>query len=594
MYPPWVEGLRAGNFSSAPVGVLCGRIRALSQKEAWQRAAAPAAVQARALADRRQQMDRVLRHTGDLFERAPVPYFILDRHGSICRSNAAAVALLGKPARRLHGHLLSFAFIPSEGLTFSSHLRLCAADRTQEPIEVTLADRGAGPIPVQAQVLPIHADAGRVLGFRVTLTELTSRRPRERQLQVLNEASAILSSTTADQDCLRAVLALLVPQMARHAFLDLKGEEGELMRLHAAVGSTAAGCEQRAWAEEAFPLHGQISPQAVVLRRGEPMLSGDRGESRRGTLVLAPLTSPDGCLGVLTTVLAPGGLADSPESMLRFMVSLGQRLGAAYHRGRLHQRLGRALRSRETFMGMVSHDLRNMLNSVSLTSQLMATTAARAGAERLHTQAQGIGSIVRRMGRLMEDLLDVTSIERGHLSLHFGEHAAAALAREAHETAERAAAQRDLVLEMRASTDGPIRCDRERTLQVLANLLDNAIKHAPTGSRILLSTRAQGQQVIFGVADAGAGIQPEQLPHIFDSYWYGSEAPVGTKNYGLGLAIARGIVEGSGGKIWAESTVGRGSAFYFSLPQGSTAPAQSQSGGASTRGTCQVSACQCP
>ena len=111
--------------------------------------------------------------------------------------------------------------------------------------------------------------------------------------------------------------------------------------------------------------------------------------------------------------------------------------------------------------------------------------------------------------------------------------------------------------------------DPDRIGQVLSNLLGNAIKFSPEDSKVIVSALQQGDRVVIGVSDQGPGIPPEYLQKVFDRYWQ----PAGTKGLGsgLGLSIAKGIVEAHCGKIWAESQPGYGSSFYFTLPLASVA-----------------------
>jgi len=112
-----------------------------------------------------------------------------------------------------------------------------------------------------------------------------------------------------------------------------------------------------------------------------------------------------------------------------------------------------------------------------------------------------------------------------------------------------------------------IEADRDRLAQVMGNLLSNALRYAPEGGHITVRARSEGGEVIVSVADDGPGIPPQELPHLFERFWRGDRARrQATGGSGLGLTIARSLVEAHGGRIWAESVEGQGSTFAFALP----------------------------
>ena len=107
-------------------------------------------------------------------------------------------------------------------------------------------------------------------------------------------------------------------------------------------------------------------------------------------------------------------------------------------------------------------------------------------------------------------------------------------------------------------------CDRDRVLQVLGNLIGNAIKFTPDGGSVQVSAEPSDDEVLFMVRDSGVGVSPKQLPHVFDRFWQAT--PKARLGSGLGLTIAKGVVEALGGRIWVESEMGRGSRFCFAVP----------------------------
>ena len=170
------------------------------------------------------------------------------------------------------------------------------------------------------------------------------------------------------------------------------------------------------------------------------------------------------------------------------------------------------------------------------------------------------------MHTLMQDLLDVASIDAGRLAISPEPQSVAHMIEAGiHMLAGRAAAEGVVLSTAVATTTPPVNADSARILQVLSNLLSNAIKYSSRGGAVTVGATPRNGEVAIWVRDHGAGIAPEHLPHIFDRFWHlrGKSRSRGT---GLGLAIAAGIVKAHGGRIWVESKLDVGSTFYFTLP----------------------------
>ncbi len=225
-----------------------------------------------------------------------------------------------------------------------------------------------------------------------------------------------------------------------------------------------------------------------------------------------------------------------------------------------------AARARDEVLRVVSHDLGNPLSAVLVaTSVLMRTLPDEPWAEAARGHVASIRELGRQMQHLREDLLDVASIEAGHLSVVAAPRDPAVLVEEVARQLAGVAEEKGVALEAEVEEGLPqVPVDRERMLQVLSNLVGNAIKFTPEGGRIVLRAGRSPGGVVLSVADTGPGIAPEHLPHVFDRFW--KTAQGNRQGAGLGLAIARGIVEAHGGTLRAESEPGRGSTFYVELP----------------------------
>ena len=227
-------------------------------------------------------------------------------------------------------------------------------------------------------------------------------------------------------------------------------------------------------------------------------------------------------------------------------------------------RAERAVEVRDQVLAVVSHDLKNPLATIGVTADLLERRCDRLAPE-LSRHARTIRQNVLGANRLIGDLLDAASIEAGRLSLHLRPATAGDIARDAVDRIRPLAEAAGLVVNL--ELPGPpveVACDRDRVLQVFSNLIGNAVKATPSDGTIGVALEAAPGEIRFTVSDTGCGIDPEELPHLFDRFRRGRSAQY--QGSGLGLAIARGIVEAHGGTIGVDSAPGRGTRFSFTLP----------------------------
>ncbi len=225
----------------------------------------------------------------------------------------------------------------------------------------------------------------------------------------------------------------------------------------------------------------------------------------------------------------------------------------------------RAISARESFVAAVSHDLKNPLNAIRMSAQSLSKALPEViGGGRVQTHERLVLRAVDRMTRLVGDLLDAATIDAGGMSVDLRDESVHNLVTEATELLRPLATARDLTLGLEIGEDLRVLCDHARVLQVLSNLIGNAIKFSDEGTDIVVGAERMPGVARFSVRDHGIGIEPGQLRHIFERYWHSRSTAGGGS--GLGLFLAKGIVQAHGGNLWAESKVGAGSTFYFTLP----------------------------
>jgi signal transduction histidine kinase len=183
----------------------------------------------------------------------------------------------------------------------------------------------------------------------------------------------------------------------------------------------------------------------------------------------------------------------------------------------------------------------------------------------------------KEMNRLIEDLLDTVRLQSGRLSLEVKDVSVDQIIKQAEETFRPLAERRRVHFETAAQDGATVRADPTRVSQIVGNLVGNAIKFTPEKGSVKLLATPKDSEVLFQVTDDGPGITSDNVTRIFDSFWQSRKND--KRGVGLGLAIAKTLVEAQGGKIWVESEVDRGSTFSFSLPAvhapiATTAPAQ--------------------
>jgi signal transduction histidine kinase len=275
------------------------------------------------------------------------------------------------------------------------------------------------------------------------------------------------------------------------------------------------------------------------------------------SIVAVPLMIEGRAIGVVgLAYCGPGRHYDETDLVL--VRSLFERAALALENARLCRDLTQALQTRDDMLAVVAHDLRNPLSSIRLYASLLLRKLTN-GELRGYVAGQELAA--RNMLRLVDDLLDAAALDAGAVTLELDQHPVGALIDQAMTSVVEAAARRKVSFEVDAERPSArVRCDAQRMVQVLSNLLSNAVRFSPEGGVVQLFARVNDARVELGVADAGPGIAPDLREHLFQRYWKGQK--LGT---GLGLYIAKRIVDAHGGRLTVESQPGRGATFTVVL-----------------------------
>ena len=310
-------------------------------------------------------------------------------------------------------------------------------------------------------------------------------------------------------------------------------------------------------------------PDCVMLDLAMPGLDGYqvldrlRTEPRTREIPVLVLTASDENTGAMERALKAGAV-----DYLTKPISPGRvaaRVRAAIERRRLIQEVQEL---RGTFTSMLVHDLRSPLTIITGYLQLLEG-AAEALPPKHRRYLGSIRDACTRMIRLISDILDVSKLEEGKLTLDPEPLDLVDLAGEIIERLRPVAVQQSVTIDFRhAETAMMVTADARRLEQVLMNLLSNALKFTPPGGRIDVSLAADGDAARVVVSDSGPGIPADEMPLLFQKFSQASAArTVRSPGSGLGLVICRHLIEAHGGRIWAESEPGRGSRFVFLLPR---------------------------
>lgn len=431
-----------------------------------------------------------------------------------------------------------------------------------------------------SQVILAHRDAsGRVAFLSTVLRDLSERIRREEDEGFLLEASSVLTASLEEEEIVEEICRLLATRRADFSIVHRLDGNGQHHRPASAAHRRAA---EQPLVEE-LAKYGSVGGRAgvsAVLETGSPELVVEvtgawlsavatsdahlallRRLDVRSEIAVA-IRAHGRTIGAIT-LGRTGESASFTETDLALVEELASRIAVAIENCRLYVESREATRTRDEVLRIVAHDLRNPLSTISLaTGSVLRLLPESMSTER--RQLQIVERSVQLSNRLIQDLLDVARMQAGRLTIEAGPIAARELAAEAVELHRDQASAASIELTAELPGELPrLFADHDRLLQVFANLIGNALKFTPEGGRITVRARLEDGAVRYSVRDTGPGISEEDQKHLFDPFW---QARPGMMGAGLGLALARGIVEAHGGTMEVRSRMGEGSTFSFTIP----------------------------
>ena len=287
------------------------------------------------------------------------------------------------------------------------------------------------------------------------------------------------------------------------------------------------------------------------------------------SFIIVPITREHQIFGAMTVIRSDQNFQERDRE---FFDDIASRAAAALENARLHQLALSAIKKREEVLAVVAHDLNNPLSAirmgVDMISRHLDLHPGEDCRDEIQKRIEGVRHSVTLASSLTNRILDAAKIDSGNLLIDRRPIPPGLPIRNVARLFSQLAEEKSVQLQISIHCSTDIYADLDRITQVLNNLIGNALKFSPRGGKIVIGVNGQENDALFFVSDTGVGIKPEYLPHLFDKYWQTQQSS--SKSLGLGLAIAQGIVFAHGGRIWAESEVGKGTTLYFTVPFNST------------------------
>ncbi|MBN1206710.1 MAG: PAS domain-containing protein [Myxococcaceae bacterium] len=534
----------------------------------------------------RSQAERHARQLDAVIASVPDAIILASPDGRLFDANPAGVRLLGFQARSELGQPLAecfqrYAFRHVDGRPVAPEelpLQRTLAGETFTDVELRLRTLAGQERLVSINGAPVRNSSGRIILGEIVVHDITERKQAERERSRLLERELAMSRIS--QALVREVelerIAHVAIEQSLHALgadavgLWLARPEHQQLTLSASHGLAARLREELHQISFEAPL---LTAQAARLEslqvvedvraEGTP-LHARRLALEEGfqSMVSIPLHARGHLVGVMTCMYTPGHFS---LGELEFHTTVGQLFAMAIEKARLYHEVREALRLREEFMSAAAHELRTPVTTIQMWAEILSKMEANSVRQRKGLTA--IARNTRRLGQLVEHLFAAIWMAPGLPKMERDRFDLQGVVEEKVRSISRTT---EHPIHIEAAESLRVDGDRQRMGDVVAHLLENAIRYSPPGGSIEVELRCSERDAVFSVRDHGPGIPPERQPHVFEPLY--EPLPPGTTGYtgvvGLGLHLSWQIIEAHRGRIWLESTPGEGTKFCFSIPMG--------------------------
>ncbi len=447
-----------------------------------------------------------------------------------------------------------------------------------EGVPISGRRKNGEEFPVEAAISKLTVEGTTIMNL--DLRDITSQKRLAWEQRFRAEIGLALATSLDYEQTLARVAQLAAQELADFCLVDTVDESGRIQRLDVACRDPASEwlCDAlrrgppsgKPSALFSAPFHGK-EPLLIEQVTLEILSDWAQDEEELRTLravaptsvIAVPLIARERLLGVLK-LFSSTPTRRYTRTDVRVAQEVAQQAALAIDNARLYQAATRAIRERDDVLGMVAHDLRNPLGAIRMNARLLQRREVEA-APGSRSPADAIERAASRMDRLIADLLDIARLDAGRLSIESERVPAARVMNDVVDAHRVQAVSTSCTLHAEPAPDLPdLWADRDRLLQIFENLIGNAIKFSEAGGEIAIGATPQDGQVVFWVRDTGRGMSTDELSHLFDRFWQARKSD--RRGAGLGLPIVKGLVEAQGGRIWVESTPGRGTTVFFTVP----------------------------